>query len=99
MQNNWKFVFGWAIFIGGILSLFASSSPDGLEKVAETQGFLGQGRQLFVAMMPDYSIPGVQGEILAASLAGIVGAGIVYLLLFFAGEGLYGFRPEEGKTE
>lgn len=98
MKNNWKWVLLGSLLVGGILSLFASSSPDGLEKVAETKGFLGQGRQLFVAIIPDYSLPGVESEILATSLAGIIGTSVVCMLLFFVGKGLYGFGSREEKT-
>lgn len=89
MQNNWKRVLLVSLVVGGILSLLASSSPDGLEKVAEEQGFLEQGRQLFVAIIPDYMMPGVRSEPFATSLAGIIGTLSVFLILFFAGKVLY----------
>ncbi len=89
MKNNWKTILLVALFVGGILSLFASSLPDGLEKIAETQGFLEQGRRLFVAIIPDYMMPGVHSEPFATSLAGIIGTLSVFLILFFVGRALY----------
>lgn len=88
-------VFAWAVFAGGVLSLFASSSPDGLEKVAEMQGFLEQGKQLFVAVIPDYMMPGIYNQELATSLAGIVGTSVVFVALILMGKYLYAFEPKE----
>lgn len=95
MKNNkWNFVFIVSIVIGGLLSLFASSFPDGLERVAEVQGFLGNGKQLVVGIMPDYQIPGMHTENLAKSLAGIVGTCIVFAILFFLGKLIFRFRKD-----
>lgn len=98
MKGNWKRILIVSLFVGGILSLFASSFPDGLEKVAETQGFSAQGRQLFVAIIPDYMMPGVRSESFATSLAGIIGTLAVFLILFFAGKVLYRTRCGEEDT-
>ncbi|MFZ1719853.1 MAG: PDGLE domain-containing protein [Candidatus Moraniibacteriota bacterium] len=98
MQNNWKRILIVSLFIGGGLSLLASSSPDGLEKVAAEQGFLEQGRQLFTATIPDYMMPGIQNEPFATSLAGIIGTLSVFLILFFAGKVLYRTRCGEEDT-
>jgi len=81
MKNNeWRIVFIISIVIGGFLSLFASSSPDGLEKVAEAQGFLDRGQQLFTSIMPDYQVSAIQSEMMGTSIAGIVGTCIMGLL-------------------
>ena len=44
-----------ALLLALVLSPFASSSPDGLEKVAERQGFLakGEGEPALKAPVPD----------------------------------------------
>ncbi|MDD4909651.1 MAG: PDGLE domain-containing protein [Candidatus Omnitrophica bacterium] len=78
-----------ALFLAGALSLFASSWPDGLEKVAETKGFLekGEGRPVFVSPVPDYAWPGMENEGLATAAAGIAGT----LIVFGAGYGLAAF--------
>jgi cobalt/nickel transport protein len=75
-----------ALFLAGIISIFASSSPDGLEKVAENLGFLekGEGDPTLKAPVPDYAMPGIKNEKLATGIAGIVGT----LILFGLGYGL-----------
>lgn len=75
-----------ALFLAGALSLFASSRPDGLEKVAETKGFLkkGEGRTVLASPVPDYAWPGMENEGLATAAAGIAGT----LIVFGAGYGL-----------
>ncbi|HGJ65595.1 TPA: hypothetical protein ENS27_09420 [bacterium] len=75
-----------ALFLAGIISIFASSSPDGLEKVAENLGFLekGEGDPALKAPVPDYAMPGIKNEKLATGIAGIVGT----LILFGFGYGL-----------
>ncbi len=93
MKNNkWSFVFIVSIAIGGFLSLFASSSPDGLEKVAEAQGFLDKGQQLFTSVMPEYQFPAAHGEIVGISIAGIAGTCIVFAILFLMGKLIFRFR-------
>jgi hypothetical protein len=67
-----------------ILSPLASSSPDGLERVAGDKGFISTAFGPFFEVVPDYVIPGVTNEALATILAGIVGT----LILFGIGYGL-----------
>ena len=67
-----------------ILSPLASSSPDGLERVAEDKGFIGSALDPFFEVVPDYVLPGVTNEALATILAGILGT----LVLFGIGYGL-----------
>lgn len=62
-----------AIIIGTILSPFASPHPDGLEKVAEDQGFIDLATTLFNAPIPDYLIPGSENESLGTAMAGFLG--------------------------
>jgi hypothetical protein len=64
-------------------SPFASGSPDGLEKVAEEQGFLDRGRPAAAqgkAPAPDYAFPGVEDARLATALAGFSGTLGVFLI-------------------
>lgn len=89
MKNNWKTILTISIIIGGFLSLFASASPDGLEKVAEEFGFLEKGNNFISGIMPDYLFPGVMSEKIATALAGIIGTLLVFLILFGAGKVLY----------
>jgi PDGLE domain len=72
-----------AIALGTAFSPFASSSPDGLEKVAETKGFLDAGRLAPAqehAPVPDYAFPGVHDARLATALAGLTGTLGVFVI-------------------
>ena len=91
-KNSWKTLVVISIVIGGALSLFASSAPDGLEKVAASQSFLGKGTTFLSAPLAEYTVPGVHSASLATTLAGIFGVGIVFGVLLFAGKVLYGSR-------
>jgi hypothetical protein len=69
-----------AIGLGTALSPFASSSPDGLEKVAQRKAFLDAGRTQDRAPLSDYAIPGVRDQRLATGLAGFAGTLGVFLV-------------------
>jgi hypothetical protein len=72
-----------AVVLATALSPFASASPDGLEKVAERQGFADRGRLAPLqesAPVPDYAFPGVDDPRLATALAGLAGALGVFAL-------------------
>lgn len=72
-----------ALFLA-ILSPLASSSPDGLEKVAEDKGFMDAALEATFEIIPDYVMPGIASEAVATILAGIIGT----LILFGIGYGL-----------
>lgn len=69
-----------AIAIAVLLSPFASSSPDGLERVAEDKGFIEKGESATVLKSPfaDYILPGVKNEKLSTALSGVAGTIIVF---------------------
>lgn len=73
-----------AIFMACVLSLFASSDPDGLERVAEDQGFAekAEGQEAIHSPIPDYAVPGIENENLATSLAGLIGVLIMLGVTF-----------------
>ena len=60
-----------------LVSPFASSNPDGLEKVAEDKEFIDTAEDPGYEIIPDYTFPGVENERLATILSGIVGVLIV----------------------
>ncbi len=76
-----------AVWIGGaaltvvlaVLSPMASAHPDGLEWVAEQQGFLKTARGPLYKVIPDYVLPGIPNGALATILAGITGALLVFV--------------------
>ncbi len=61
-----------------ILSPLASSSPDGLEAVAEREGFLNRALEPLFELLPDYSVPFVLNETMTTILAVVVGTFIVF---------------------
>ncbi len=78
--RNWWLLMAVGIGIALFLTLFspfASSHPDGLERVAEDNGFLDDGKGPSYKIIPDYTFPGVENEHAATILSGIVGVLIV----------------------
>ena len=76
-----------AIGLALVVSGFASSSPDGLEKVAEDKGFLETAQDHLFADGPlaDYTVKGVDNERLSTGLSGLIGV----LITFGVGLGLF----------
>ena len=72
---------GIALFIT-LVSPFASSHPDGLERVAEDKGFSGLADSPPYQLISDYVFPWVGNEDLATVLSGIVGVLIVAAVVF-----------------
>ena len=68
-----------------VLAPFASSDPDGLERVAIDTGFAEQGTEAGFGILPDYSVP-----FLGDSVASLIVAGLVGVALLFAGMWLLG---------
>ena len=63
-----------------VVSGFASSSPDGLEKVARDKGFLETARDHLFADGPlaDYAVKGVGDERLSTGLSGLIGVLVTF---------------------
>ena len=81
-MDNLKFIF-WGLLVALGLAIFVSPFacpwPDGLEKVAETLGFLQKGEiSYFKAPIPDYVFPGIENELLATSISGLIGTIIMF---------------------
>ena len=61
------------------VSPYASSSPDGLERVAQDQAFADEA-QAGDAPLADYALPGIENERVATGLAGFAGTLCVFAL-------------------
>jgi cobalt/nickel transport protein len=63
-----------------VVSGFASSSPDGLEKVATDKNFLETARDHLFADGPlaDYAVKGVGNERLSTGLSGLIGVLVTF---------------------
>ena len=83
-----KQVSGKLVWIAGLLiavalavaSPLASANPDGLEFVAEEQGFIDKAQANPYDIIPDYVMPGIADESAATIIAGIVGVIVVFLV-------------------
>ena len=75
---------GVSLLLAGVVSYYASSSPDGLEKVAEEIGFIDDAQDSAVAGSPlsDYGIAGVSDERAAVGLAGVIGVLVTAVVAF-----------------
>jgi hypothetical protein len=80
-----------ALLLAGVVSYYASSRPDGLEKVAEDKGFLQTADDHATGDSPlaDYGVEGVDDERASVGLAGVLG---VALTLVVAGGLFLGLR-------
>ena len=91
-QGNRKFyliVLLVSIGLAGIASFYASSSPDGLEKVAGDIGFIETAKDhtLDNSALADYGVAGIENERLSVGIAGILGViatgVLMYLIIKF----------------
>ena len=71
-----------ALLIAGLLSFYASSSPDGLTKVAQDQQFssLEESHAAEDSPLAGYATSGVEDERLSGGLAGVVGVTLTFLI-------------------
>ena len=78
MDKNKKFLaagFLVSLFLAGVVSFYASSDPDGLEKVAEDIGFIETAKDHTYAdgALADYGVKGIDNERASVGLAGVIG--------------------------
>lgn len=67
-----------------VLAPLASSDPDGLERVAGDLGFLEQAREAVYSIIPDYTVPGIDGD-LSTIIAGLIGVVLVFAVMVVVG--------------
>jgi hypothetical protein len=90
MKRNLAFVvvgLSVAIALATVVSQWASSDPDGLNKVAEDKGFASTEREHDLSDSPvaGYEVEGVEDERISKALSGLLGVG----LTFAVGAGLF----------
>ena len=86
MFKSWRFVvltnhkfyiagFIVSLFLAGVVSFYASSSPDGLEKVAGDIGFIETAKDHTNAngTLADYGVKGIDNERASVGVAGVIG--------------------------
>ncbi|MFJ4472753.1 energy-coupling factor ABC transporter permease [Streptomyces sp. NPDC089424] len=67
-----------SLVLAGVVSFYASASPDGLEKVAEDKGFAASAEEHHNADSPlaDYGVRDVDNARVSGGLAGVIGVGV-----------------------
>lgn len=72
-----------ALVLAGLASYYASSDPDGLNKVAADQGFDSREKDHDLKDSPfaGYETTGVDDGRLSGGLAGVVGVGVTFLVV------------------
>ena len=80
MENvsNKKFYLGGlvvSLILAGVVSFYASSHPDGLEKVAGDIGFIDTAKDPETAgsALADYGVEGIENERASVGVAGVIG--------------------------
>jgi hypothetical protein len=81
-----------------LFSPLASSHPDGLERVAENEGFMTQAEAPPYEVIADYVFPWVDNEDLATILAGMTGVLIVATVALAAAFVLWRLRGSQRST-
>ena len=78
-----------SLFLAGVVSFYASSHPDGLERVGQDIGFIDQAKDSAASGGPlaGYGIAGISDARLSGGLAGIIGV----LVTAAAAYGLFHF--------
>ena len=80
LRKYWWLI-GLLLALGvALLSPLASPHPDGLERVAEDEGFLDRAEDAPFQIIPDYTFPGIENEALATIVAGLVGTALVFAI-------------------
>lgn len=67
-------------------SFIASGDPDGLERVAEDQGFLGTALDPLYSVLPDYTIPFIDDQRVSGIAALLIGTLVVFGLVLLIGQ-------------
>ncbi len=91
-MNTKRFFVGFllvSLVLAGVVSYYASSNPDGLEKVAADKGITAKEKDHSFKDSPlgDYGVKGIENARLSGGLSGVIGVGIVLLVgggLFWA---------------
>jgi cobalt/nickel transport system permease protein len=79
--------FGLAVaLLLALLSPIASSSPDGLEKVAESDGFMASEAESFLEVFPDYTVSLLENPNYATIVAMVIGILLVFGFVLMLGQ-------------
>lgn len=82
MNKKWLMGFTAAMFIAAFAAPFAASSPDGLERVAQDQGFNDKETNYISSPIPGYSVPGMGKTGVSTAMAGITGTAVTFGIMY-----------------
>jgi hypothetical protein len=68
-----------------VLAPLASSDPDGLDRVAEDNGFIGQAQNVVGGLFGEYGIPGIDDPTVSTILSGLLGIAILLGAVYVVG--------------
>jgi len=90
-----------SLAIAGVLSPYASPSPDGLETVARPAGFADrfEAAPPLSAPMPDYSVAERLSPVLSTGIAGVVGTLVCALSIVIVGRRMSAGRARSGADD
>ena len=79
-----------SVFVAAVASQFAAGSPDGLERVADDQGFAASAGDHAIggSVFADYATRGIDNEAVSLAVAGVVGVALTLVVgwgIVFAG--------------
>jgi cobalt/nickel transport protein len=82
-KRKWIVMAIITLVVAGIISYFSSSHPDGLQRVAEDHGFMDKAKKpTWTAWISGYELPGIGIPIVKVGLAGIIGATLLFFVLY-----------------
>ncbi len=87
-----------ALVLAGVVSFYASSNPDGLERVSHDKGFSRAARDHHTSDSPmaGYSTTGIGDARMSRGVAGVAGT---VLVLILAGGGFWALRRRSARLE
>ena len=80
MRLRWWIAAYLFLLAVALLAPLASTAPDGLERLAENEGFAERAADAPFSILAGYLFPGVENETMASLLAGWVGVTAIFLL-------------------
>lgn len=78
MKSKWWLIALIVCLLIAIISPLASSSPDGLERVAEDKEFIELAEEAPFEVIADYVFPWIENESVATIVAGITGTVLLF---------------------
>lgn len=72
-RNSWWLLLLAALIIAAVLAPLASRNPDGLDRVAQDQGFAGRAKTVLRGPFPEYAVAGIKHSGVSTAVAGVGG--------------------------